>query len=991
MDRERWLHIRALFEEAVILPPTEREAFLDRRCIDDAELRERVEALLAADESADAFFEETPDALAQELFNIPAPPIPERIGPYAPIRILGRGGMGTVYLAQRDDATFEQVVALKVIRRGMDSDDILRRFRAERQILARLHHPNIAQLYDGGMTEDGLPYFAMEYLEGLPITTHCDKRQLNLSDRLTLFSQVCAAVQHAHDAQVIHRDLKPSNILVTRTGIPKLLDFGIAKVLNPDLLGVSVAHTRTGFRVMTPEYASPEQIRQRLLTPRTDVYSLGVILYELLTGHRPYRLTGHTTHEIEQIICESEPMLPSTAIRATKKRYHPDETAPIRTPEHISQARATTPDSLRRQLRGDLDTIVLHALHKDPSQRYASPAILAEDVHRFLQGQPIQARRTTFAYRTKKLILRHPARILLILTVLLLVMGLTGLAWQKSVEEPSTASPPVPPEHTPLIAVLPFDHQGPEEQDYFADGMADAIIAHMSGLDGVGVIARSSTQLFKNTTKTPSEIGAELGVDFILEGSIQFEHPTNPTGRIRVIAHLIRATDNTNLWAASYEEVVSDVFAIQSRIAGQVADALNLTLTAPSSTLRSSQNLTAYNYYLRGNEFFRNDEDATSLRLAETMYTEAVGHDSTFAEAYAALAKVHAAQWFHRVDPSDERCERAHGAAEQALVYAPDLPYGYESLGMYFYRCQLNLLQALHYFDRALDLQPDAIDALRGKAFVLRRQGKMAEALVYFERLVTLDPLQADYAALAFTHQMLRNYSASEQMYLRALDHFPDAALLYATMARMYLAWTGSPTDALIALDQGISSTIHDDFTRITAIYIELVGQQYQKVLDRISALDQEVFDTQTFYIPSAHLKARAYRGMGQAEEARQQESLARQHLEAYLRDHPDDARAYTTLGRVYAGLRLKEEALQAGQRGLDLMPITRDAVQGPLRAEDMAAIYTLVGETEAAIDQLEALLAHPGFTSPRLFSVDPTWAPLREHPRFQALIHAGV
>ena len=326
-----------------------------------------------------------------------------RVGPYKLLRELGRGGMGTVWLAARADEQFEKRVALKVVR-SADSDEVIRYFRRERQILAGLEHPHIARLLDGGTTDEGLPYFVMEHVEGVPIDRYCDEHKLSIPERLKLFEGVCSAVQHAHRSLVVHRDLKPGNILVTEDGIPKLLDFGIAKLLNPGVAGGGASET---VLAMTPDYASPEQVRGRAITTATDVYSLGVILYELLTGQRPYRVRSHEHVEVLKAVCEVEPERPSTAVGRTGERRQPDGTTLITTPEEAGRLRHETPQRLKKRLKGDLDAIVLAALQKDPVQRYPSVEALARDIQRYLDGLPITARKASTVYRLGKLAGRH--------------------------------------------------------------------------------------------------------------------------------------------------------------------------------------------------------------------------------------------------------------------------------------------------------------------------------------------------------------------------------------------------------------------------------------------------------------------------------------------------------------------------------------------------------------------------------------------------------
>src|SRR5215831_4437658 len=314
MTPERWQQVKSLFDSAIEREPNQRAAFLDEACAGDPELRREVEPLLAYDEKECSLMDAPAIEVAAELLTRQAESvIGRRIGPYQVVREIGRGGMGAVYLAGRTDEQFQKQVAIKIVKRGMDTDAILRRFRNEQQILAHLDHPNIARLLDGGITEGGLSYFIMDYVEGLPIDVYCDNHKLDTVQRLKLFCTACAAVQYAHQNHVIHRDVKPGNILVTSAGVPKLLDFGIAKLLHSEASAQS--ESSLALRPMTPEYASPEQVRGEAVGAASDIYSLGVLLYELLTGHRPYRFRSGAPAEIARTICREEPEKPSSVIR----------------------------------------------------------------------------------------------------------------------------------------------------------------------------------------------------------------------------------------------------------------------------------------------------------------------------------------------------------------------------------------------------------------------------------------------------------------------------------------------------------------------------------------------------------------------------------------------------------------------------------------------------------------------------------------------------
>lgn len=399
MDRERWRRVAALFDEAVERAPSERRAFVERASGGDRELRLEVERLLAADAGPSAAFEERLGALGERVEALArdrtgsgegSPPAGlDRLGPYRLERVLGEGGMGTVYLARRDDDAYRRRVAVKVIRGDLLGDDALRRFRAERWILAELEHPHIARLYDGGADDAGRPYLVMEYVEGEPITRRCARRGLGVDERLALFRRVVDAVAHAHERGLVHRDLKPGNVLVTEDGTPKLLDFGIAKPLDPSARAswalTLPATTAAGRRPLTPAYASPEQIRGDAVTPAGDVFALGVLLYELLTGVHPFASPDRTEPAVVRAVCEEAPPPPGR-VAGTGPR---------------DAGRG------RRRVGGDLDTIVLTALRKEPERRYASATELADDLHRHRDQLPIRARPDTLGYRTGKFIRRH--------------------------------------------------------------------------------------------------------------------------------------------------------------------------------------------------------------------------------------------------------------------------------------------------------------------------------------------------------------------------------------------------------------------------------------------------------------------------------------------------------------------------------------------------------------------------------------------------------
>jgi serine/threonine protein kinase len=567
MTPERWRQVEEIFQAALDLSPEDRNRYVSDVCAADTELRRDVESLLSQYDSAGELLEEpvygnTEMNMLESFVEDKDPMIGRRLGAYRVEREIGRGGMGAVYEASRADNLFNKRAAIKLVKRGMDTDFILRRFRKERQILAALDHPHIAGLLDGGTTEDGLPYFVMEFIEGQPLYSYCDNNKLNITERLKLFRSICDAVHYAHQKQVVHRDIKPSNVLVTSAGIPKLLDFGIAKLLNPTLAG-DITHdpTATAMRLMTPEYASPEQVQGAPTTPTTDVYSLGVLLYELLTGHRPYRLVNRAPHEIARVICEEAPAPPSVIITRVEdlvpSLYTGTEATTL---QHLYTARGGTLESLRRALSGDIDNIVMQALRKEPEWRYQTAADLRDDITRYLEGRPI-------------LDLPDPPRV-------------------------SGALRPDSSENS--LAVLPMkilDVNQPGGPDYLGTGLADALITRLSAIRSFAVRPTSSVLRY-GADADPLRAGRELGVEFVLDGRIR-----RSAERIRVTIQLLNVRDETTAWAGQFDEQFTDVLNLEDVISSHVAEAIVPHLTVDQRlrlAKRGTDNPQAHEAYLRG-------------------------------------------------------------------------------------------------------------------------------------------------------------------------------------------------------------------------------------------------------------------------------------------------------------------------------------------------------------------------------------------------------
>lgn len=708
----RWHQVEEIFQNALDLPESEWKGYVDDACGDDSELKVEVERLLSQYSEASSFIE-TPvfsggeHGVLSSLMHIDDvdPMIGTILGRYRIEREIGRGGMGAVYEAVRADGEFRRKAAIKVVKRGMDTDFILRRFRNERQILATLEHPYIARLLDGGTTDDGRPYFVMEHIEGLPLYRYSDKNRLTINERLNLFTKVCEAVEYAHQNLVIHRDLKPSNILVTPDGTPRLLDFGIAKLLDPDMAYDTLQPTATAMRMMTIDYASPEQINGEKVTYATDVYSLGVILFELLTGRRPYRFTNRTPHEVARVICNEQPLLPSSAISRS------DESLPVIqvdqeaiTIRYLAELRRETPEQLSRELRGNLDNITLKALRKIPTDRFESITKLRSDIESHLKGVKITA----------------PQYV-----------------------PPESVPPPPQSTHTGrLIAVLPlellnFSSSETTDDNYLSIGLADAIIARLTVLQEFTVRPTSSISGYENKEIGSLQAGRELGVDFVLDGRIKRSADT-----LRVSLQLLDIEKNTTVWAGQFDEKFTDILALEDAISGHVVEALVTQITGEHRVelgKRGTDNPEAYEAYLKG-RFYWNQFSSNSLSKAFKWFQRAVDLDPNYALAHVGVADFYIWANIYGLVPTLRGSKLAKESIQRALDIDDKLGEAYATYGL-LKQNEFDWSEGERLHLRSIELNPNYHHSYEWYSACLVGSGRIEEGLKMIERCEELDPL----------------------------------------------------------------------------------------------------------------------------------------------------------------------------------------------------------------------------------------------------------
>lgn len=712
MTPDRWQQIEEVFHAALEVEPKKRPAFFDKHANGDDALRSEVEKLLEQFDEADSFISQplldsgNAGVLSALLDESGEDTMPGTLlGNYRIEREIGRGGMGAVYEAVRADGEFRRKVAIKIVKRGVDTDFVLKRFRNERQILATLDHPYITRLVDGGTTDDGRPYFVMDCVHGLPLYRFADKKLLSTLERLRLFLRIGEAVEYAHQMRVIHRDIKPSNILVLDDASPRLLDFGIAKLLDPDLASETLKPTATALRMMTVDYASPEQVRGEKVTFATDVYSLGVVLYELLTGYRPYRVTSRAAHEIAKAICEEEPLLPSGVAGAAVTKV----AVPVSRSATTLVGTVTPPkkrEDISGELRGDLDNILMKALQKDPANRYQTIAEFCADIERHLVGEPVDVPQ----YFSKR----------------------------KAERTPSIG------DGAKLLAVLPLSYLGAARDEdtnetYLTVGLADAIITRLASVRQLTVRPTSSITRYSDRAVDPLVASRELGVDFVLDGRIR-----RFGERLRISMQLLDVDSGSAIWAGQFDERLTDVLELEDAISEHVVVALIPQLTGTERqklTKQGTENPRAFEAYMKG-RFYWNQFNPESLGKAAEWFRKAAEIDPKYALAHVGIADSYVWSVIYGVGPAESAFADAEAHVRRAIELDDCLGEAYATLAL-IYSNRRHWADADAASMRAIDLAPNYSLAHEWRAAQLRGLGFDDEATREILTTERLDPLSA--------------------------------------------------------------------------------------------------------------------------------------------------------------------------------------------------------------------------------------------------------
>ncbi len=857
-------------------------------------------------------------------------------GRYQIIEVLGKGGMGKVYRAL--DKKLNEEVALKLVRPEIASDKkTLERFSNELKIARKIAHKNVGRMYEL-MEEKGTHFITMEYVPGEDLKSFIKRAEtLSAGKAISIAKQICEGLAEAHELGVVHRDLKPQNIMIDKEGNSRIMDFGIARSLKAK--GI----TDAGVMIGTPAYMSPEQDDAKETDQRSDIYPLGVILYEMVTGRVPF---------------EGAPPLRVAVKQKTE------------TPED--------PRKLNSQIPEDLSRVILRCIEKDKEKRYQSAGELRSELSNIEKGipttervfpkrKPITSKEITVTFGLKKLFI--PALVAMAITIIAVII------WQI-----------LPQEQIDSIAILPLENlSGDPEQDFFANGMTEVLIANIAQIKALRVISRKSVMRYKTTEKSLPEIARELNVDAVLEGSVM-----RAGNKVRITVQLIQAEPEQHLWAMSYERNLRDVLALQSEVAQAIAREIKIKLT-PQEEARFARtqpiNPEAYQAYLRGIDIIEGiSYSAEDIGMAAQMFERAVEIDSSFALAYARLSEAHSQLYHHGYDQTEDRLAKAKAAVDKALEFQLDLPDAHLAFGYYYYWGHKAYDRALEEFAIAEKDLPNDTRILEAVAFIWRRQGNFEAGLSNLKRVSEMNPRDAATAVeVGVTYTHLRRYHEAERYYDRSIFLEPDQVYGYLNKAFNYWLGEGSIEKARTTLEKMPRKM--DPYSVYYWFLQELYERNYQEALDRLSSATIESIELQEVFIPRAQLAGIIYLLMNEPAQARASFDSARTILEREVKERSDDARVHSSLGIVYAALGRKEEAIQEGKMAVELYPVSKDAYIGVDRVKDLAFIYTMVGDYEAALDQIEYLLSIPGWFSVPLLRLDPIWDPLRHHPRFQKLL----
>ena len=869
-----------------------------------------------------------------------------RLGNYQILEQIGRGGMGVIYRARQRHS--RRIVALKrILSYHADSQETLARFRREAQAVASLDHPNILPIYEVGESEDGFPFFSMKFASGGSLLDAARALRSEPRRSVALMAKVARAVQYAHAQGILHRDLKPGNVLLDGRGEPLVSDFGLAKWLDKT---TDVTRSLTIFG--TPGYIAPEQAKGSApdLTPAADVYSLGAILFGLFTGRTPF-LGEHALAVIQQSAEKAAPKL----------------------------------RSLAPTLDRDLETICAKSLEREPSARYASAGDLAEDLERWLAGRHIIARPVSVPVRALRWSRRNPA--IAAMAALLLALGTAVgiMAWKSEVVDRPVMTG---------IAVLPFENLGEDKEGaFFADGIQDGILTKLAKVADLKIISRTSVMPYRGARNT-QQIGRALNVSHVLEGSVRRE-----AGRIHLNAQLVDTRTDTHVWAEEYDRDLTDLFAIQSEIAQKVADQLETKVSVVEKAAireRPTTDLVAYDFYLRAKNLI--DGIAFSTQAKENLFQsvqllkQAVARDPSFFTAYYQLAGAHDRIYFLGFDHTEVRLKLAETAIQAIRSLHPDSGEAHLALAQHLYWVYRDYERAQHELVAARRTLPNESRIVLMAAYIDRRQGHWEKALEEMKQALELDPRNFSILQqISFTYEALHRYKEMADTLDRVLAMAPKDIPSRVRRAWVDLQWRANPKplhttiETILAEEPNAAPVLVVEWLLLALRERDPVAAE--RALAAMPAGGGGCYE-ESIPFPNSWCEGLAARLRGDGPAARAAFTNARKELEQMVRDQPDYAPALCALGVVDAALGNKEDAVREGQRAVELLPVSKSAIEGPLLIEYLAVIYAWTGDKDRAIERLAERAKLPGTgLSYGHVRLNPIWDPLRGDPRFEAIV----
>jgi serine/threonine protein kinase/Flp pilus assembly protein TadD len=864
-------------------------------------------------------------------------------GRYEIIEEIGKGGMGTVYRVE--DKKIKGEIALKLIKPEIAADrKTIERFRNELRLARKIAHRNVCRMYDLG-EEAEAHYITMEYVPGENLQGMIRMMgQLSPAQAISIAKQVCEGLAEAHSLGVVHRDLKSGNIMIDKQGNARIMDFGIAR--SPKTKGIAGAEAM----ISTPEYMSPEQVEGEEVDQRSDIYSLGVTLFEMVTGKLPFE--GETPLSV-----------------AAKQKTEP--------PPDPKEINTEVPVALSR--------IILKCMEKDKEERYQTAEELYGDLIEIEEQMPSPER----AILKKEAIavkkgLRFRKWWIAVVAFCMAVVGI-GLGILLTRKESTLL-----PHGEKMLVVLPFKNLGPVDDEYFADGLTEELTSRLSALQGLGIISRTSARLYKNTTKTIKQIGEELGVDYVLEGTVRWDRSQEIKGRVRVTPQLIRVSDDTHLWSDTFDGVIEDIFSVQSEIAEQVVKSLDITVLEPERKAlfaRPTDNIEAYDLYLRAGESIYNGYQMNDINEYErgiALLEKAIELDSDFILAYVYLANVHTYLYLIGLERSQERQEKAREVIDELLELAPNLPETQWALMNYYFRVLRDYDRVLEIYESMKKARPNLSPGYLG--LIHQAKGNWQQAAKDYEEAFRRNPRAHGIAHdLGLCYERMRRYEKAEEWFERSLSIRADSIWPQFGKVRVAYLSNGDTKKALALLDPMPSHQFKDYWRYI----IGMLDRDYDEMIVHLSSLPYDLAEGNHFVFHKHLALASVYHVKKESALMRNHADQARISLEKLREERPQDARLHASLGLAYAYLGRKEEAIREGRRAVNLYPVSRDAHGGTHHVYYLAWIYTVVGEYEEALDQLEFLMsiAAGEVATVALLRLDPKWDPLRDLPRFKRLV----